>query len=275
MRITRLLLPAGILVAAAALLPTAAGAVPQIEGVLDLSPVAAFIGGLTYDATTDHLFVADPTADTVLEVNRVDGALVGSWPAPAPGLGPIGITHHPATDHLFYVSELDNRLYEVTRTGVLIDAVALSVPPVSVSGCTFNALSGTLFIVDDQAANMIETALDGTVIAVHSLAGFGIFDADAITFNSIDNTLFIGDDTGRRLFEVTPDGSLLVNLYDLGPAGLDTGGVEGLGFDAAGARLFLAHGASRQVFEISGVTTGGGVPVAPSTWGRIKAGYRR
>ena len=87
-------------------------------------------------------------------------------------------------------------------------------------------------------------------------------------------SMFVGDDIGRRLYELTTDASLLLNLYDLGPVGLNTGGCEGLAFDHAGDRLFIAHGSTRQVFEISGITSGP-VPVERVTWGGVKAAFAR
>ncbi|MGD8395277.1 MAG: SdiA-regulated domain-containing protein [Candidatus Eiseniibacteriota bacterium] len=265
-----------LLIGVAWLLPAGAAAQPPaIENVLDLSGTAAFVGGITYDPTTDHLFVADLNANAVLEVERTGGSVVASWPTPGGTGAPTGITYVGASDHLFFVSETTNQLVEVTRDGVLVAAYTLSVPPVSVSGCTFNSLTGTLFVVDDGASTMIESTLDGTVLGVVSLLGFGIFDADGITYNAVDNTMFVGDDIGRRLYEITADGSLLLNIYDLGPVGLNTGGVEGLGFDQGGERLFLAHGATRLVYEISGVTGGGTVAIEPASWGRVKATFAR
>jgi len=112
------------------------------------------------------------------------------------------------------------------------------------------------------------------VLAVRSLLIFGIFDADAIAHNPLDGTLLIGDDTGRRLFEIDVTATILVNLYDLGPAGLNTGGVEGLAVDPLTERVFIANGLTRQIYEFSGLI-GGTVPVAPATWGDIKASFGR
>jgi uncharacterized protein YjiK len=264
-----------MLLLAVSLLPLPATGNPQVENVLDLSGLATFIGGITYDPTTDHLFVADLNGNQVHEVIRTDGALVQSWPMPAGGSSPVGITYHAPTDHLFYVSEIDNGLHEVTTDGAAVASYAFSAPPASVSGCTHNSQTGRLFVVDDLAGDMIESMVDGTVVTVFDLLAFGIFDADGITYNPIDDTLFVGDDTGRLLFEMNTSATVLVNLYDLGPFGLATDGVEGLALDAAGERVFIANGPDRLVYEISGLIGGGSVAVESATWGGIKASFAR
>jgi len=254
--------------------PVVCRALPQVENVLDLSGLIGFAGGVAYDSSTDHLFVTDIDTDMVFEVNRADGAFINSWALPAASVDATGITYNPGDDHLYYVSEINSSLYDVLKDGTFVDLTPFSIPPTSVSGCTINTSTGTLFVVDDQGGTMFESLLDGTVIAVRNILGLGIFDADGVAYNATDDHMFIGDDTSKLLFEVSTDATVLYNIYNLGPAGLNTGGVEGLAFDAAAERLFLVHGGTRKVFEISGVTSGGGVAVEPATWGGVKSLFR-
>ena len=112
-----------------------------------------------------------------------------------------------------------------------------------VSALTYDPLRKTLFTVTNQKAELIELSLDGKVLRRIPLIGFG--DAEAVEFIGPD-TYVITDERQQRLIKVhVDDATHSLDAADaeqliLGINLSGNKGFEGLAYDSAGKRLFVA-----------------------------------
>ena len=112
-----------------------------------------------------------------------------------------------------------------------------------VSALTYDPLRKTLFTVTNQKAELIELSLDGKVLRRIPLIGFG--DAEAVEFIGPD-TYVITDERQQRLIKVhVDDATRSLDAADaeqliLGINLSGNKGFEGLAYDSAGKRLFVA-----------------------------------
>ncbi|MGO2449228.1 SdiA-regulated domain-containing protein [Pseudomonas taetrolens] len=112
-----------------------------------------------------------------------------------------------------------------------------------VSALTYDPLRKSLFTVTNKKAELIELSLDGKILRRIPLVGFG--DAEAVEFIG-ENTYVITDERQQRLIKVRVDDSTrFLDAVDaeqltlwLNLAG--NKGFEGLAYDSAGKRLFVA-----------------------------------
>lgn len=112
-----------------------------------------------------------------------------------------------------------------------------------VSALTYDPLRKSLFTVTNQNAELIELSLDGRIVRRIPLIGFG--DAEAVEFVG-PGTYVITDERQQRLIKVQVDDS--THVLDAAQAeqltlGINTSGnkgFEGLAYDVAGKRLFVA-----------------------------------
>ena len=112
-----------------------------------------------------------------------------------------------------------------------------------VSALTFDPLRKSLFTVTNKKAELIELSLDGRVLRRIALVGFG--DAEAVEFIG-ENTYVITDERQQRLIKVKVDDNTRVldardaEQLTLGINRSGNKGFEGLAYDSAGKRLFVA-----------------------------------
>ena len=112
-----------------------------------------------------------------------------------------------------------------------------------VSALTYDPLRKSLFTVTNKKSELVELSLDGRILRRIALVGFG--DAEAVEFIG-PNTYVITDERQQRLIKVTIDD----NTHELDAAqaeqltlGINQSGnkgFEGLAYDSAGKRLFVA-----------------------------------
>ena len=112
-----------------------------------------------------------------------------------------------------------------------------------VSALTFDPLRKSLFTVTNKKAELVELSLDGRILRRIALVGFG--DAEAVEFIG-ENTYVITDERQQRLIKVKVDDSTKVldardaEQLTLGINRSGNKGFEGLAYDSAGKRLFVA-----------------------------------
>ncbi|MCT8952638.1 SdiA-regulated domain-containing protein [Pseudomonas lundensis] len=112
-----------------------------------------------------------------------------------------------------------------------------------VSALTYDPLRKSLFTVTNKQAELVELSLDGRILRRIPLIGFG--DAEAVEFIGPD-TYVITDERQQRLIKVHVDDSTQVldaahaEQLTLGINLSGNKGFEGLAYDSAGKRLFVA-----------------------------------
>ena len=112
-----------------------------------------------------------------------------------------------------------------------------------VSALTFDPVRKSLFTVTNKKAELVELSLDGRILRRIPLVGFG--DAEAVEFIG-ENTYVITDERQQRLIKVKiNDDTHVLDARDaeqltlgINPSG--NKGFEGLAYDSAGKRLFVA-----------------------------------
>ncbi|WP_278941236.1 MULTISPECIES: SdiA-regulated domain-containing protein [Pseudomonas] len=113
----------------------------------------------------------------------------------------------------------------------------------NVSALTFDPVRKSLFTVTNKNPELVELSLDGRIVRRIKLTGFG--DAEAIEFID-ENTYVITDEYTQRLIKVKIDDTTReLNAADaeqltLGISPSGNKGFEGLAYDSAGKRLFVA-----------------------------------
>lgn len=124
------------------------------------------------------------------------------------------------------------------------------------SGLTWNPLTGTLFTVTGKHPQLIELTPAGVVLRRIALTGFS--DPEAV--EALDDGRLAIVDERRRLvavFRLEPGVESLelddLASYDLGFAEAGNKGFEGLAYDTAGQRLYVAKERNPvRIYEISG-----------------------
>ena len=112
-----------------------------------------------------------------------------------------------------------------------------------VSALTYDPLRKSLFTVTNKKSELVELSLDGRILRRIALVGFG--DAEAVEFIG-PNTYVITDERQQRLIKVTIDDNThtldaaQAEQLTLGINPSGNKGFEGLAYDSAGKRLFVA-----------------------------------
>ncbi|MCO7513154.1 SdiA-regulated domain-containing protein [Pseudomonas guariconensis] len=125
-----------------------------------------------------------------------------------------------------------------------------------ISALTYDPDRKTLFTVTNQRAELIELSLDGRILRRVPLTGFG--DPEAVEYVG-PNSYVITDERQQRLIRVhLDDDTLFLDAKDAEQLTLAIGrsgnkGFEGLAYDSAGKRLFVAKERDpMMIYEIHG-----------------------
>jgi uncharacterized protein YjiK len=125
----------------------------------------------------------------------------------------------------------------------------------NLSALTYDPDRKTLFTVTNQDTELIELALDGTILRRIALAGFG--DTEAVEYIS-PGLYVISDERRQRLFKVRVDkDTQRLDAADskhlsIGIGRSGNSGFEGLAWDPDGRRLFVAKETPVRIYEIRG-----------------------
>lgn len=164
------------------------------------------------------------------------------------------------------------------RAGSLgLQRYVLQGPPVvlgpavrNASGLAYNAVSGTLFVVMNQPARLLEVALDGTLLRQIELDGFE--DTEGVVWLGGERFALIEE--RRRLLNllVVPPGASRIAYVDARRYLVDATeagnkGLEGVGWDAARAHFHLAkEKRPRQLYRLQLPAQEGGSVRIDSPW---------
>lgn len=113
----------------------------------------------------------------------------------------------------------------------------------NVSALAYDPVRKSLFTVTNKNPELVELSLDGRIVRRIKLTGFG--DAEAIEFID-ENTYVITDEYTQRLIKVKIDDTTRelnaaeAEQLTLGISPSGNKGFEGLAYDSAGKRLFVA-----------------------------------
>ena len=146
----------------------------------------------------------------------------------------------------------------LTDYRVKVEAQPIAGLEADISALTYDPDRRSLFTVTNQNPQLIELSLDGEVLRRIQLTGFG--DPEAVEYIS-PNVFVITDEREHRLFKVQIDDAgttTQLNAQDAAQLSLGIGlngnkGFEGLAYDRAGKRLFVAKERDpMRIIEITG-----------------------
>lgn len=129
------------------------------------------------------------------------------------------------------------------RYRVVVEAQPVDGLDDDLSALTYDPDRKTLFTVTNARSELIELSLDGRILRRVPLTGFG--DPEAVEYVG-PNTYVITDERQQRLIRVRlDDDTLFIDAADAEQLSLGIGlngnkGFEGLAYDSAGQRLFVA-----------------------------------
>jgi uncharacterized protein YjiK len=142
------------------------------------------------------------------------------------------------------------------RYGVVIEAQSIEGLDDDVSALTYDPDRKTLFTVTNKRSELIELSLDGRILRRVPLTGFG--DPEAVEYVG-PNSYVITDERQQRLIRVRLGvDTMFLDANDAEQLSLGIGlngnkGFEGLAYDSAGKRLFVAKERDPMViYEIHG-----------------------
>ncbi|AIS19069.1 SdiA-regulated domain-containing protein [Pseudomonas rhizosphaerae] len=129
-----------------------------------------------------------------------------------------------------------------------------------ISALTFDPSRKTLFTVTNQRSELIELSLQGNILRRIALVGFG--DPEAVEYIS-PGVYVITDERQQRLIKINIDDSTqIIDAQDAEQLSLNFGGrsnkgFEGLAYDSAGKRLFVARERDPMlIYEVQGFPRG-------------------
>lgn len=153
--------------------------------------------------------------------------------------------------------------WQPVEQGIALDRyrVTLEAQPIAgldddISALTFDPDRKTLFTVTNKRSELIELSLEGRILRRIPLTGFG--DPEAVEYVGT-NSYVITDERQQRLIRVhLDDDTLFLDANDAEQLTLAIGrngnkGFEGLAYDSAGKRLFVAKERDpMMIYEIHG-----------------------
>jgi uncharacterized protein YjiK len=152
--------------------------------------------------------------------------------------------------------QLDPNSLRLGDYEVEIEAKVIAGLDDDVSALTYDPDRNSLFTVTNQKAQLIELSLDGELLRRIDLHGFG--DAEAVEYIS-KGLYVITDERRQRLIKVQIDDDTrelhadVKQQLSLSLGSTGNKGFEGLAYDAAGQRLFVAKERDpMRIFEIHG-----------------------
>jgi len=129
-----------------------------------------------------------------------------------------------------------------------------------ISALTFDPSRKTLFTVTNQRSELIELSLQGKILRRIELVGFG--DPEAVEYIS-PGVYVITDERQQRLIKINIDDTTQIldaqhaEQLSLNFGGRSNKGFEGLAYDSAGKRLFVARERDPMlIYEVQGFPRG-------------------
>jgi DNA-binding beta-propeller fold protein YncE len=189
-------------------------------------------GGLAFDEATDTLWVSDMMGQSILQLNSFDGSELNSLDVSGYNAQPTGLSYYDGslwnsdqTDSIIYEVNTASGDYTAQLsgqggltfeggylwrgpdwdstvllkidplTGSTVDTIDLALDPITsfISGLAFDSNSGTLWVADSRNNNLLNVALDGTILSTteFSPSGFTGYEAGGLAFDDVNNTLWV------------------------------------------------------------------------------------
>jgi hypothetical protein len=128
------------------------------------------VGGAV--TSTGRVFVLDPTANTVREINPLTGAEIGVGFAAGMDIAAGDIAIHPTTGNIWIASNAQTTLREYTVAGVLIRSIDVTPQSVSteLTGLAFRPITGDVEVLASSARGVIYILPD-PLVSIASVAG--------------------------------------------------------------------------------------------------------
>lgn len=206
-----------------------------------------FAGGLDYASDTGTVWIADETAQLIMQFDR-NGNLLTSFASP--NTLPIGVGVDPVTGNI-WIGDENEVVDEVTPAGVPTGRSFSTLPYIDdVSGLAVDPVTGNIYVGKDGSPQTIaEFAPDGTWIQSIDVSGSSAGDPDGLAYNHVTQTFLLGEDSADMIIEVDKTGTFL-NSWNMGSLGISP---EGLGVDTVAGTVFISDGFGNTVFEVSGI----------------------
>ena len=249
-------------------------------------------GDLTDDPGQMNLYIADADGsgqimevsfnqpvplESTAQASLIQTIRTSRFSPPSPD--PAGITYLNASDSLLISDSEVNEmpifrginLFEISRTGFLIDTAATTSFSNEPTGVTVNPDNGHLFFSDDRARKVFEVnpGPDGRlntgddIVTSLGTRSFDCFDPEGVAFDTKRGVLFIVDGVNSEVYRVapgnngvfdgeSPDGDDRVSHFDTSRLGVTD--VEGIAYDSDGDSLFIVGKPEEALAQIT--TTG-------------------
>lgn len=183
-------------------------------------------------------------------VNIVDTTVFGS--SDPSGLtflsddGPLLLSDSEIEETPFFTG---NNIFELILSDDLIFGLSTLGFSKEPTGVSFNTVTGTLFLTDDDKGKVFEVdpLEPDVVLTSFSTRNFGSTDPEGITFDPITGNLFITDGIEATVHEVTPAG-LPVSSVRVRDVVRDP---EGIYFDVNSGNFFLVSGRDEAIFVVT------------------------
>jgi hypothetical protein len=270
---------------------------------IDLTPLGiSELGGLAVDSGSGRLFVTDSRSRRLFVLSR-EGAPIARHELGALGITRPGAlvlapstdgTDDPTVENLFIVDSgnatVEGRFLELAATApitvsapttlaaTLVRTVltsGFSPPSPDPSGIAYDAAIGRLVLSDGEVdemsiwagKNVFETSLSGVLQRGYSVGSF-TYEPTGVAFDPVRRWRYITDDDQRRVFVVRPgsdgtSGTADDVITSFSTTAFGSGDPEGVSYDAAGNRLFIADGVNEEIYVLTAGANGVFDGVAP------------
>ena len=215
------------------------------------NPSAPDPAGVDYWPLTNRLLIADSEVDEMsaywqgknVFLSTTSGALTGTCSTIAFTGEPTGVAINPTNNHIFFSTDFDDRIFEVSLVGDGQYCTADDTVTTTSVGSLYGIKdaedvaygNNTLFIAGGDAAEVYRIPLGGNgvlgggddgAMTHFDTAALGFADMEALGYNANSGTLFIASPkpSDRYLGETTVTGTLL-RAYDLSLMG-DAGNIR-------------------------------------------------
>ena len=180
--------------------------------------------GLTYDPTTDSLWVVEDRRGKIYQIQKRGEDVLGSIDFKSDDME--GIAYNPETDTFFIAEERKRVIFEVDKKGKILKTIEIGIlydeadTNKGLEGVTFDPESKHLFVVNEKnPVAVLEVTLDGTIVNSFEVNAENL---SGICLDSRTGDLIVLSPGSKMGMVFTKDGRLLssVDLDIPRPAGI-------------------------------------------------------
>lgn len=164
------------------------------------TPALTSPNDITYDPTTETLWLVDNSGDKVLQMDR-QGNCLGGWTTPTPLSNPVGICVD-RTSGTLYISHT-GAVLECDKFGNQLTG-GFAFTPVSgstiLSGITHVPATDRFLLTQSGGSDIFEVDRAGTLISTTSMTSFGIGNTQGLHYNPVSQQLMVIDNSLSTTF---------------------------------------------------------------------------